>query len=748
MAMIGFMYSVERLPQRGDRWQWRKVIFKSKYFTAPCRNDGISSSPNPILFPKIRQRISMPISVEKLRKIHPAIWLVVATVASLALFLNKPFSTDDPLFIWTAKHIQAHSLTDFYGFTVNWYGTESPMYEVQQNPPLLAYYLALVGNFFGWSEVALHSAMLLPALLVVLGTWKLAGEYVSRPWLAAVAALLTPAVLVSSTSVMCDVMMLGFWIWAVIFWMQGIKSNQWKKFLMASVLISLSALTKYYGLAVIPLLLVYSFIKTRRVGWWLLYFLVPAAVMAWYQWYTARLYGHGLLSNAATYANESRSHDYYGQLVEGLGFTGGATIVVLFYAPFLWNWRHGLILLGLGLVVAVPILFRDQVADVPMEALGNFKTAALWQLAFLAVAGTHLLALAIVQFRVRLNADTLLLVSWIFGALIFSVFVNWTINVRSLLPIAPAIAILLVARLEQRGGRLKKMLLPLIPGGLMALSLAWADYDYAALCKKAARMFCQDYSGSRLWFQGHWGFQYYMQEFGAQEIDFNRSKLFKGDVIISPEHNTNLQNLNSVAPTTNMVEFWPRAFFAVSSPKHGAGFYSSIGGPVPFTLGPGETEQFTIRNMNKDLSYAAGSCVNHILRGNQLWEKNNRPAAMIEYRQALRFTNDVPANGLAMIAWIMATTPDKSLRDGPEALRLALRANELTSPPNPRFIDVLGAAYAENGRMEEAIQTANSAATLADAQGLKDLATFMRERVRLYQNGQPFRDQETVPVRK
>ena len=58
---------------------------------------------------------------------------------TLALFLlpfsNKAFHIDDPLFLWTAKHILSDPF-HFYDFQVNWYTRIMPMHEVMQNPPL------------------------------------------------------------------------------------------------------------------------------------------------------------------------------------------------------------------------------------------------------------------------------------------------------------------------------------------------------------------------------------------------------------------------------------------------------------------------------------------------------------------------------------------------------------------------------------------------------------------------------------
>ncbi len=51
------------------------------------------------------------------------------------------------------------------------------MWRVTENPPLASYYLALAAGIFGWSEIALHFAFLLPALAVILGTHRLARHF-------------------------------------------------------------------------------------------------------------------------------------------------------------------------------------------------------------------------------------------------------------------------------------------------------------------------------------------------------------------------------------------------------------------------------------------------------------------------------------------------------------------------------------------------------------------------------------------
>jgi 4-amino-4-deoxy-L-arabinose transferase-like glycosyltransferase len=122
-------------------------------------------------------------------------------LASLLLvpFVKKAFHVDDPLFLWTARQIHSRPF-DFYGFNVNWYGYEMPMSKVTMNPPLAAYYIAAITALFGWRELTLHIAFLLPALVTVLGFYRLAREFCSRPGLAALCAMLSPPFILSSTS--------------------------------------------------------------------------------------------------------------------------------------------------------------------------------------------------------------------------------------------------------------------------------------------------------------------------------------------------------------------------------------------------------------------------------------------------------------------------------------------------------------------------------------------------------------------
>ncbi len=97
--------------------------------------------------------------------------------------------------------------------------------------------------------------------------------------------------------------------------------------------------------------------------------------------------------------------------------------------------------------------------------------------------------------------------------------------------------------------------------------------------------------------------------------------------------------------------------------------------------------------------------------------------------------NFVPA--LISLALIRATNAEESLRDGPQALELATRACALTRQQNPEALYALSSAYAETGRMTEAIAVAETAMQFAQATGNTNLVAAIRQSL------QHFREQST-----
>ncbi len=114
------------------------------------------------------------------------------------------------------------------------------------------------------------------------------------------------------------------------------------------------------------------------------------------------------------------------------------------------------------------------------------------------------------------------------------------------------------------------------------------------------------------------------------------------------------------------------------------------------------------------------------------------PEALAAWRAVLRIDPDHVAV-LRQMAWVLATSPDSSLRDGAEAVALAERAARLAGGRQPAVLDTLAAAYAEAGRFPEAVQIATQLVELARSQNPR-MVQALEARLALYQAGTPFRD--------
>ncbi len=93
------------------------------------------------------------------------------------------------------------------------------------------------------------------------------------------------------------------------------------------------------------------------------------------------------------------------------------------------------------------------------------------------------------------------------------------------------------------------------------------------------------------------------------------------------------------------------------------------------------------------------------------------------------------------LAWLLATCPDDQVRDGAEAVRLGESAHRATEGGNPAVLSTLAAAYAEQGRFDDAVASARRAIDLADQAGAQALAERIKGRLRRYEQQQPIRDE-------
>ncbi len=113
--------------------------------------------------------------------------------------------------------------------------------------------------------------------------------------------------------------------------------------------------------------------------------------------------------------------------------------------------------------------------------------------------------------------------------------------------------------------------------------------------------------------------------------------------------------------------------------------------------------------------------------------------AVIQLRAARQTCPDTP-DALNNLAWTLATSGECRTSRRRASGQIAERACELTQYRETILVGTLAAAYAEAGRFEEAIATAQKACTLASASGQQELLKRNQELLELYRKHQPYHE--------
>ena len=129
----------------------------------------------------------------------------------------------------------------------------------------------------------------------------------------------------------------------------------------------------------------------------------------------------------------------------------------------------------------------------------------------------------------------------------------------------------------------------------------------------------------------------------------------------------------------------------------------------------------------------------HASLGAALLVEGEPEAALAEYERAIALDPTSP-RVLVELAWLRATAPEADLRDVGRAITLAERARSLYGDMHPVLLDTLAAAYAGDGRFDEAISLAREAAARSrETAGFESRTAAINERLGYYLAHRPYR---------
>jgi tetratricopeptide (TPR) repeat protein len=129
----------------------------------------------------------------------------------------------------------------------------------------------------------------------------------------------------------------------------------------------------------------------------------------------------------------------------------------------------------------------------------------------------------------------------------------------------------------------------------------------------------------------------------------------------------------------------------------------------------------------------------HTILAAALDEKGETAEAIRHYEKALQiFPQSI--SPLTNLAWLLATSPIESLRNGGRAVEIARQADQLSGGTNTVVLRTLAAAYAETGQFGKAIESARTAVQLARMHDDDSLAMELEQQIALYRLHMPYHE--------
>lgn len=492
-------------------------------------------------------------------------------LALLYTLLNapKPLIVDDTAYYFFARQC-AERPTRPYDFQVFWYQWPEPANTVLA-PPVLPYWWSLGLRLFG-DTPWLWKLWLLPfALLLVFSLDALAQRFASGMrhvlvWL----TVLSPSFL-PSFNLMLDVPAIALGLTALVLYFRALGRESWATALLAGVLAGVAMQTKYTSFMVPAVMLLYLACFARNVNRMSMGLMaVVLAVLLFVSWELFIAGQHPkshFQANRPTFPGwEKWLEDKLRLLKALLPLLGGlapALTLLGMLAVGLPRWMVGTVAASVALGYAVIALF-----EVPfMQFENNFWLERPLEQAIFGIGGLLLAAvMALVCWDLIGDDDSaeadrgrctprrkvnIFLVLWLLGELAAFFLLSTFPAARRVMGLVLVMA-LLICRLGSRHdlAQSERRWVRGVVGGGIALGLLFYTVDmldafagkHAA--ETAARWIAEQPAEPRVpppkvWYVGHWGFQFYAERAGMKPVVPSGSLLKAGDWLIVPHAPTN-----------------------------------------------------------------------------------------------------------------------------------------------------------------------------------------------------------------
>jgi hypothetical protein len=521
------------------------------------------------------------------------VWIVVTSVN-----LAKPVHMDDTAYLEVARHIVANPLHSTSGL-LNWKDVDEPIHAIINQPHLFPYLLAAWMVMFGSTSMALHSLMAIFSLGAILMFQFLASEL--SPWKNVWLTWLvfaSPAFL-PSQNLMVDVPLL-FFVLAFFSGLTLAATTSHRGWILAAGSCALAILTKYTALFLLPLLALAAVVLKQYKKLWVTAIPVLALVL----WSLLNLWDYGGIHVLQRYSHDSpnggllaRSVRHTLSLISCLGSIAPFSLIIgrrHFQSSAVMRWT-GAICIMAGLSTAVASARWNQVDAISWGTaalIGLFFANGLWTL-----AGT--VSAAVMAGRRGWDWRLATLTAWISGLILFLIVFAPFIAVRHVLLLTPPVILLLAQSFDLTLHSRRARIVALLGTGL-ALALGVSDWIYADAYRAHASVVRRDLGpASRIWYTGHWGWQWYAREQGMLQYQTGISVLQPGDFLVQPtliarQELPDREMARLTLLTSTSIPSGPGTLFRTMSLLPWGGYYLSTPTTPPWRLSTAPLERFDL----------------------------------------------------------------------------------------------------------------------------------------------------------
>lgn len=512
----------------------------------------------------------VPLSIRSLLTAPTALALVL-TLANAV----KPAVVDDAAYLAFAGQLAEHPL-DPYGGMLFWYSEPQPTNEILL-PPVVPYWLAL-GRAIVGSDVILLKLWMFPFALLLAHSLAILlrrfSEPIARPLLASV--MLGPAVL-PMVNVMLDIPALALGLSSIAVVALSGERRSLGLAIVAGILAALAARSTSCISTVPVILFLYSVFLGR---WWCGLTAVIVAVggfVGWEAWLTAKYgVGHFMfhfreqqgytaylmereIPNATSiekvwFVIETKFRlfqplmGYVGWLGFGVGLSAALAVriprVVIglgvmasaagFVAVCITPWSEGVLVVDPETRVAK--LDLAEAVFVTFGSIIGFLVVASLAPLLIERTDTH-------SYRLRRDPIAWFLAAWFLVELAAYFILTPFPGGRRVISLVVVGTVLTGRVVDYRIRAGSEWLLPTVSlsaaativTGLMLYCVDTWDAMPEKAGPEAAVRTIGEQGTATLWFQGHWGFQYYCESAGMKLVDPGRSTLHEGDWLLVPK---------------------------------------------------------------------------------------------------------------------------------------------------------------------------------------------------------------------